>query len=155
MIIKEITNRVQKSTIAAYILADLPEWFGIEESTKEYVKAVKNYPMFVAYDKGAPIGFYSIREENKDVLDMYVLGVLKKFHNKGAGTLLQKHVDKYSALKGYKYQMVLTLAEKAKSKEYLQTRNFYLKMNYFDFYQNDSIFDSNNPCQIMMKEVFI
>ena len=110
--------------------------------------------MIVAYDNDDKvIGFYSVREENIDVLDMYVLGVLKEYHNKGVGSLLQEFVDKYALSKGYKYLMVLTLAKKANNKEYLLTRNFYLKMNFSDFYQNDDIFDKNNPCQIMIKQL--
>lgn len=151
MFIKEIKDEIQKQEIASSILKDLPKWFGLDESTKEYIESVKNYPMFSAFEENQAIGFYSVREENKDVLDMYVLGVIKKYHNKGVGTLLQNYVDNYALEQGYKYLMVLTLAKKANNEEYLQTRNFYLKMNYIDFYQDDNIFDANNPCQIMMK----
>ena len=153
MIIREIHKPQVKQTIAAKILLDLPEWFGIEESTKEYIENVAKYPFVAAFDESEPIGFYSLREENKDVLDMYVLGVLKKYHKKGVGTLLQKYVDEYAKNHQYKYMMVLTLAEKVQNKEYLLTRNFYLKMNFTDFFQNDSIFDEFNPCQIMIKQL--
>lgn len=151
MLIKEIKDEKQKQTIASSILNDLPEWFGLDDSTKEYIENVKKHPMFAAFEDNQAVGFYSVRKENKDVLDMYVLGVLKKYKNKGVGTLLQNYVDNYALEEGYKYLMVLTLAKKANNKEYLQTRDFYLKMNYIDFYQDDNIFDVNNPCQIMMK----
>ncbi|AIO19531.1 Acetyltransferase (GNAT) family protein [Candidatus Izimaplasma bacterium HR1] len=153
MNIKVIENNDEKQKIASKILLNLPEWFGIEESTKEYVSNVIKYPFIAAYNNDEAIGFYSLREENKDVLEMYVLGILKKYHNQGIGTLLQEYVNKYARNKNYKYLMVLTLAEKVQNKEYLQTRNFYLKMNFIDFYQNDDIFDKFNPCQIMMKMI--
>lgn len=153
MIIKEIFDEIQKQEISSCILNDLPEWFGIEESTKWYVDNVKMYPMFAVYENNKPIAFYSLRKENNDVLDMFVLGVLKKHHNKGVGTLLQNHVNKYALDNKYKYLMVLTLAKKVNNFEYLLTRKFYLKMGFIDFYQNDDIFNVSNPCQIMIKSL--
>ena len=153
MKIFEITDNNIKQTIAKTILQDLPEWFGIEESTKHYVDTVIKYPFVAAYDNDNPVGFYSLRPENEDVLDMYVLGVLKKYHGTGVGTALQEYVDVYAKDHDYKYLMVLTLAEKKQNREYLLTRKFYLKMGFTDFYQNDDIFDKHNPCQIMIKKI--
>ncbi|KFZ27616.1 MAG: Acetyltransferase (GNAT) family protein [Candidatus Izimaplasma bacterium HR2] len=153
MEIKEIKDNTLKQEITRKVLRDLPEWFGIEESTKEYIDKVVNYPFIAAHIKGEVAGFYSLREENKDTLDMYVLGVLKKYHNKGVGTKLQEYVNDYAKVKKYKYMMVITLAKKANNYEYSLTRKFYLKMGFVDFYQNDDIFDSHNPAQILIKEV--
>lgn len=36
--VTEITNRGQKSVLATAVLADLPEWFGIPESTRAYIE---------------------------------------------------------------------------------------------------------------------
>jgi GNAT superfamily N-acetyltransferase len=152
-IINFVSNNDEKQFIAKTILRDLPEWFGIEASTNEYIKNVAKYPLIGAFLNGQAVGFYSIREENNRVLDMYVLGVLKKYHNQGIGTKLQAFVDAYAYSHNYQYLMVLTLAEKVKNKEYLQTRKFYLKQGFIDFYQNDRIFDAYNPCQIMLKTV--
>lgn len=149
--IQLIEDSVLKQDIAQKILNDLPEWFGIPESTKHYIDTVVNYDFIAAFDNDTPIGFYSVRHENKDVLDMYVLGALKAYHNKGVGYKLQSFVNEYAIEKGYKYLMVLTLAKKANSEEYLLTRKFYLNQGFTDFYQNDDIFDKFNPCQIMMK----
>lgn len=151
MKIREIKENKQKQMVASLVLRDLPEWFGIEEATSEYINQVMNHPFIAVFQKEEPVGFYSLREENKKVLDMYVLGVLKKYHNTGVGTQLQQYVNEYAKNKGYKYLMVLTLAEKKQNKEYLQTRKFYLKMGFEDFYQSDDIFDKNNPCQVMIK----
>ena len=153
IIVKMIENEQLKQTIASTVIYNLPEWFGIPESAKEYINTVSKYPFFAAYENNSPIGFYSVRHENKLVLDMYVLGVLKNNHRSGAGTLLQRSVETYAKSKGYEYLMVLTLAEKVQNTEYLQTRAFYLKQGFIDFYQNNDIFDINNPCQIMIKKI--
>lgn len=150
---KFIDNKDIKQEIASRVLYDLPEWFGLPESTKEYIDNVVKYPFVAAYDKENPIGFYSLRHENKNVLDMYVLGVLKEYHSKGIGRLLQQEADKYAQEHKYKYLMVLTLAEKVQNKEYLQTHRFYKTQGFINFYQNDDIFDKYNPCQIMIKSL--
>ena len=36
--IKEITHKKEKEIISRDILNDLPEWFGMPESTEEYIK---------------------------------------------------------------------------------------------------------------------
>lgn len=153
MEIVQINDEIQKQNIARLVLKDLPEWFGIEESTEEYIRNVVNYPFLVAFDNDLPIGFYSLREENENILDMYVLGVLKKYHNQGIGSQLQKAAEDFARSNHYQYLMVLTLAKKVQNKEYLLTREFYLKQGFIDFYQNDAIFDQHNPCQIMLKQL--
>jgi len=106
--IKEIKDNELKKNICTEVLRDLPEWFGLEDSLLEYVKNVTKYPFFVSYLDGEVVGFYSLREENKSCLDMYVLGIKKKYHGLGYGTLLQDYVTKYAINKGYDYLMVLT-----------------------------------------------
>ncbi len=153
MKIIEIKDNTVKSNICKKVLCDLPEWFGIEESTKEYIDSVKKYTFVCAYEGEEAVGFYSLRKENDDVLDMYVLGVLKKYHGNGIGTKLQMFANEYAKSNNFKFLMVLTLAEEVGNKEYLLTRRFYLKQGFVDFYQNDNIFDKYNPCQIMMKKI--
>lgn len=153
IIIKEIENKLLKQEITRKVLKNLPMWFGIDEATEGYISEVINHPFIAAYIDKVPIGFYSVRKENDDVLDMYVLGVLQKFHGTGVGTALQNYVNTYAQKNDFKYLMVLTLAEKVQNKEYLLTRKFYVKQGFFDFYQNDDIFDKHNPCQIMIKKI--
>jgi len=151
--IKEIKGAKEKQIIAKDVLRDLPEWFGIEESTKEYIQGVKDKVFFAAYDNEEHVGFFCLRKENDDVLDLYVLGIKKKYHRKGIGKALQMRVEEYAKDKDYQYLMVLTLAEKARDDGYLRTRQFYLDMGFIDFYQKDDLFDKDNPCQIMMKKL--
>lgn len=151
--IKEIKDPQVKQVITEDVLRDLPEWFGIEAATKEYIQGVKDKVFFAAYDKDNPIGFYCVREENQQVLDLYVLGIKRSHHRLGIGKALQRHVEAYAINKGYQYLMVLTLAKKAYDEAYLKTRKFYLDMGFIDFYQNDDIFSKEDPCQIMMKKL--
>ncbi len=153
MKIVEIEDPSLKKQITRTVLDNLPEWFGKEDATREYVENAAHYPFIAAEMNGEYVGFYSLREENKDVLDMYVLGVLREYHSGGVGSSLQHYVDDYAKKKGYSYLMVLTLAAAANDSAYLKTRKFYLNMGFFDFYRNDAIFSKDDPCQIMVKRL--
>lgn len=48
MHIAEIQTAEEKRRIACEILADLPEWFGIPESTEEYIHESASMPFFAA-----------------------------------------------------------------------------------------------------------
>ena len=64
----EIDNNELKQKICEEVLKDLPEWFGIDEATAYYIKEVAKYPFIAVYTDNKAIGFYSLREENKDTL---------------------------------------------------------------------------------------
>lgn len=151
--IKEITDNNLKKKIATEVLRDLPEWFGIEESTQEYIKQVEQYPLIVIYEGEDVVGFYSLREENKYTLDMYVLGIKKKYHGLGYGTKLQHYVFEYAIKMKYQYVMVLTLSQSHGDEGYKKTRDFYHKMGFVDIYESNKIWDPSNPTQIMVKKL--
>lgn len=52
----EIINHGQKEAIAKDILLQLPEWFGVPESTMSYITGVKDKPFWVAYVDDTPMG---------------------------------------------------------------------------------------------------
>ena len=151
--IKEITDEVLKSEICKEVLSDLPEWFGIEESLNMYISEVKKYPMFAYYDNCCLCGFYSLRRENIETLDMYVLGAKKKYHHQGIGSKLQEEVNKYALSNGYKQLIVLTLSDKHPDINYKKTREFYLKQGFKPLYESDKIWGKDNPTLVMFKNV--
>lgn len=151
--IKEEFSDIIKEQICESVLRDLPEWFGIEEATKHYIQEVKKYPFIAIYENQEAIGFYSLREENKDTLDMYVLGIKKQYHGKGFGTALQEYVFKWAKQRGYTYVMVLTLSKSHKDIGYSLTRDFYHKLGFVDLYESSKIWDEKNPTQIMVKKL--
>ncbi|MBU1144566.1 MAG: GNAT family N-acetyltransferase [Firmicutes bacterium] len=153
MEVKIITDVNTKSNICKVVLNDLHEWFGIEESKKQYIEMVKKYVFFAMYENETPVAFYSIKEENINTLEMVVLGVLKKYQHQGIGTKLQKSVEEYAKKNGYINIIVLTLASKHKDVAYAATRKFYYKQGFEDIYQSDKIWDEFNPCQIMLKRL--
>lgn len=63
--IREISDTNEKSAICNDILRALPDWFGIEESIKEYVHDVKDMIFYAAYETNKPVGFAAIKRHNE------------------------------------------------------------------------------------------
>lgn len=49
MHIKEINDKQEKREISSNILKSLPNWFGIPESTQEYINESSKLPFFAAF----------------------------------------------------------------------------------------------------------
>ena len=75
MEIKFINDTSARREIAREILADLPEWFGIPESTEEYIRESGDMPFFAATDAEEHIGFMSMKETSPFTCEIYVCGV--------------------------------------------------------------------------------
>lgn len=80
MKIKEVNDEQEKREISTYILKSLPNWFGIPESTQEYIDESSKLPFFIAITESKPIGFISVKENNKYTAEIYVMGVLTDYH---------------------------------------------------------------------------
>ena len=151
--IKEVFDDIIKEQIAKSVLLDLPEWFGREESRKRYIENVKKYPFIALYVDMEPVGFYSLREENINTLDMYVLGMKKEYHGKGYGTALQQYVFDWAKTNGYEMVMVLTLSKSHPDIHYAKTRQFYHKQGFVNLYETNKIWGKEYPTQIMIKKL--
>ena len=59
-VIKEVKGEDQKMAVVAEILRDLPEWFGIPESTQAYIEGDKDLRVWAAYQESDVVGFISL-----------------------------------------------------------------------------------------------
>ena len=48
--IEFVLDKEKKESIAKEILFNLPEWFGLPESTETYISESKDYPFWASYD---------------------------------------------------------------------------------------------------------
>ena len=74
--ILKVDDPSQKSQIAETILSQLPDWFGIPESTQEYINGCADKPLWVAVVDGKPVGFIVLKETSPATAEIYVMGVL-------------------------------------------------------------------------------
>ena len=49
LVIKEVKDEEQKMAVVAEVLKDLPEWFGIPESTQAYIEGAKDLRVWATY----------------------------------------------------------------------------------------------------------
>ena len=89
-VIKEVKGEDQKMAVVAEILRDLPEWFGIPESTQAYIEGAKDLRVWAAYQEGDLLGFVSLSYSSEDCAEIDCLGVKKliKVEELGVNCLL-------------------------------------------------------------------
>ena len=149
--IKSIMDSNEKSKITNYILRELPEWFGIEESIVEYVEEVKQYDFYGAYNQEEVMGFISIKYNNKYTAEVYLIGILKEYQNNHIGRRLIEVAEEVLIKNKIKLFMVKTLGESHPDENYKITREFYKKLGFYPLEEIKEIWGESNPCLIMVK----
>ena len=112
------------------ILRSLPLWFGIEESLQAYVQDAERFPTFVALDEAKTIGFLTLREHFPTAWEVHCLAVDARVRNRGVGRHLHAFAEHWLARQGVRFLQVKTLSASSPSKEYAETRAFYLAVGY-------------------------
>jgi len=150
--IVEVNDSNKKSQFAEEILRSLPEWFGNEKALNEYVEGVASLPFWIALNRDDKcIGFISIKIHYGHTGDIYVLGVLPEYHRKGVGRLLLAQAEEYFRNNNCKYVIVKTLSDIAEYEPYERTRKFYKNVGFEELTTLTEMWDSENPCLIMIK----
>lgn len=146
----EIIDKEEKKAISKEVLNDLPEWFGLSESTQKYISDSQNKPFVAAYANDEPVGFIVLNETSKDCADIFVMGIKKKFHRMGVGSMLNEAYEAIARKLGYTYSQVKTV-QFGHYKEYDISNNFYIAMGYKELECFPTLWDEWNPCQIFVK----
>ena len=150
---KYILDNNLKGNICSMVLNSLPNWFGIEESTKDYINKSKDMLFYVAYDDKTPVGFVSIKENNPYTAEIFCMGVLEEYHNKKIGTTLLKYIHHHLRRNDFKFLMVKTLGPSYKDPYYKKTRDFYESIGFSPLEEIKEIWGENCPCLIMVKSL--
>lgn len=148
----EVRDCAEKRQIAAEVLADLPEWFGIPESTTAYIEESVGLPFFAAQVDGENAGFIVLKATNEAAAELCVMGVKKKYHRQGLGRQLVEAFKSYAAAQGYQYAQVKTVAA-GYYPEYDATRLFYERMGFCPLEVFPTLWDECNPCLIMVMKL--
>ncbi len=148
-IITKVENSEEKGEIVSEVLLDLPEWFGLPESTKHYIQYSKQLPLWVARNDVGTIGFITLAESSVETGDLHCMGIKKAYHRKGIGKQLYLALEQYAKNK-YKYLQVKTVDE-GHYKEYDQTIAFYKSVGFSKLEVFPTLWDEWNPCLVMIK----
>ena len=149
-IVKEIIDKKEKERIAREVLNDLPEWFGIPESTENYIKESQAKPFLASFYKDELAGFVALGASSPDCAEIFVIGAKKKFHHHGAGRELNNAYEDLAKSLGYTYTQVKTV-QSGHYNEYDITNKFYKAVGYKELEVFPDLWDESNPCQIYVK----
>lgn len=145
----KISAPEEKEEIVSEVLLDLPEWFGLPESTKRYIEESKQLPVWAARNNQGTIGFIVLGESSIDTGELYCMGIKKAYHRIGIGKQLYIALEEYAKSR-YKYLQVKTVDE-GHYKEYDQTVAFYKSLGFSKLEVFPTLWDEWNPCLIMIK----
>ena len=150
-VIKEVKGEDQKMAVVAEILRDLPEWFGIPESTQACIEGAKDLRVWAAYQESDVVGFISLSYSSEDCAEIDCLGVKKSFQGQGIGRELVTTIER-EAVKQVDYLQVKTVAE-GSNKDYDRTNVFYRSLGFKKLEIFPQLWDPQNPCQILIKKI--
>lgn len=151
--IQEVSGSESKSQIVEKILNKLPDWFGIPESTADYVEKCASLPMWVAVALDEPIGFLALHQHNAYTAEICVMGILLEHHRKGIGKALFNQSYKWCKTNKVEFLQVKTLDESSGDVSYAKTREYYVSMGFKPFECMPLLWDEQNPCLIMVMSV--
>ena len=152
MVIRQIDSDIEKASIARTLLESLPDWFGIPESTEEYIVDSKGHPFFCAYADDVPIGFLYLKETGRHTVELAVMGVLKEFHRQGVGRKLFMEAKNEAKRLGYFFIQVKTV-QMGRYDIYDDTNRFYLSLGFKELEVFPTLWDECNPCQIYIMAI--
>lgn len=99
----------QNSQAAKVILVDLPEWFGIPESTQAYVDAAGDELCLLAEAEETAINFISLIE-TETAFEIDCMGVLKSYQGQDVGSAMLEKLKSYARQHAKTYLLVKTLS---------------------------------------------
>ena len=150
-VIEEVKSEDQKMAVVAEILKDLPEWFGIPESTQAYIEGAKTLQVWAAYQESDLVGFVSLSYSSEDCAEIDCLGIKKAHQGRGIGSQLLAILES-EARKKVDYLQVKTVAE-GSNKEYDRTNDFYRGLGFKKLEIFPQLWSPQNPCQILIKKL--
>ena len=150
-VIEEVKDENQKKAVVAEVLKDLPEWFGIPESTQAYIEGATDLQVWVAYQESDLTGFVSLSYSSEDCAEIDCLGVKKAYQGRKIGSQLLATLES-EARRKVDYLQVKTVAE-GSNKDYDRTNVFYRSLGFKKLEIFPQLWGSQNPCQILIKKL--
>lgn len=135
------------------ILRALPEWFGIEESTVQYIKDAETMPTMLAKDGDDVIGFLTIHKHFPTSAEIHCIGILPEYHRTGVGRQLVKAVESHLKIEDVQFLQVKTVSSDRDCKAYAKTREFYLGVGFTPIEVFPTLWDPENPCLLLVKSL--
>lgn len=149
--IQRIDAPDRRAAIAQEVLATLPDWFGLPESTAAYVRACRGCPLWAEVDEtGQVLGFISLKATSPYAGEIHVMGIKPAYHRQGIGKRLYEALRTYAISQGMEYLQVKTVQE-GRYDEYDCTNAFYRALGFRELECLPTLWDECNPCQLYIQ----
>ena len=149
-VVKAVENPELKETIASAVLNNLPDWFGLPDSTLSYIQDARELPFYAVYVDDQPVGFVTRKDTARHTAEVHCMGVRKEAHRQGIGRDLLTALEKNCAADGYRLLQVKTVDE-GHYPEYDRTIAFYEAMGFVRLEVFPTLWDAWNPCLVLVK----
>lgn len=138
----------------ARILGTLPEWFGIPESTAEYVEKARTAETWTARAGGDPAGdvrgVLLVDRPFAWVAEVHLIAVDRQARGGGAGRAMLTALEHDARDRAVRLLLVKTLGPSHPDAGYAQTRRFYEAFGFLPLAETDE-WGADNPCLFMVK----
>ena len=146
---------LRMAPVCGPILRALPDWFGIEAATAQYIKDIDVLPTLIARVGGEVAGFLTLKEHNVYAAEIHVMGVRPDMHRCGVGRILVNAAEKVLRQRGIEYLQVKTLSPSHPDEHYAGTRAFYLAMGFTPLEEFKELWGKENPGLQMVKSLTV
>ena len=146
----ELSDAGERSLVAEGVLRDLPEWFGIEESTRKYIEDAATLPTFAVEPE---LGFLCLKQHTPHAAEVYVMGVRREQQRRGIGRALVAEAERWCRAQGIRYLQVKTLGPSRPDAGYEATRAFYEAVGFVALEELHGLWSHDNPTLILVKDV--
>ncbi|MFN7779988.1 MAG: GNAT family N-acetyltransferase [Betaproteobacteria bacterium] len=133
------------------VLRSVPQWFGIEESLREYVAASRRLPTFAWEEDRTLVGFLSLKEHFPQSWEISCIAVRNEARGQRIGSKLLAHAEHWLRRQGVRLLQVKTLADQDPSPEYAETRRFYVSRGFMALEVFPELWSPANPALQMVK----
>ena len=156
-----VVRTLGRADAAHEILEELPEWFGIDRFTHEYVEAAAKFPNYVAVagDAVGPdggtipaddvLGVLLLDQRYPTSAEVHLLAVRRKHHRAGVGRTLMTRVEDDLRAQGVRLLSVKTFGASS-DPGFDQTRAFYSACGFHPVEEFPDLW-AGDPCLLMVK----
>src|SRR5262245_23910833 len=135
--VQPISDGASKSSLCAGLIAELPMWFGRQESNARYISDIVDRDALVALLDGRMRGMIALDYHFAVTCNVWWLGVSPEVHRRGLGRALVERAAERARGRGCRRLAVETMSPRADSAEYALTRRFYAAVGFVPFVEHE------------------
>jgi len=137
----------------AELLAALPDWFGHEETNREYIEGLVRRPSVVVEVGGRIAGFLSIERHNPGSAEVHVMAVDRGRHRQGIGAALVAWTERWCEAESVPWLHVKTRGPSTPDAGYERTRHFYLAQGFEPLFETLDLWGPQDAALILVKKL--